>query len=156
MSLPSAWVDRLFAKLTVTYGQRFLGLYAGLDLTAVKDDWAAELSGYDKNPDALRHALENLPADRPPNVLEFRQLCRNVPVKASPALTHAAPADPAKVAAAMSRMTKPDSGHPRAWAWRLRERERNGAQLSKAQRDFWREALRNEMEREQAAAQEAA
>lgn len=31
---------------------------------------------------------------------------------------------------------------PKAWAHRLRERERNGETLSKVQRDAWREALR--------------
>lgn len=31
---------------------------------------------------------------------------------------------------------------PKAWAHRLRERERNGENLSRVQRDAWREALR--------------
>ncbi len=86
MPLPSAWVDRLWMKLAVTYGQRFLGLYAGIDLDAVKADWAHELAGYERHPEAIRYALEHLPVDKPPTVLEFRRMCQQAPAAAAPVL----------------------------------------------------------------------
>ena len=36
MSLPLIWVDHIFEKLTVTYGQQFLGRWRDVDLNAVK------------------------------------------------------------------------------------------------------------------------
>lgn len=151
MPLPNAWVDRLFSKLTVTYGQRFLGLYSGVDLQAVKDDWADELSGYAQSPDALRHALSHLPTERPPTVLEFRQLCRQAPRPAAAALP--APAlDTQAAKQAASALARPATAYdPKQWARDLARREawqdahpRDVAdrdRLTAAQRACWRLAL---------------
>lgn len=86
MSLPSRWVDALFAKLTVTYGQEFLRRWEGVPMDTVKADWAAELAGYENRPEAIKYALGNLPLDKPPTVLQFRELCRRAPVRGLPAL----------------------------------------------------------------------
>jgi hypothetical protein len=79
MSLPIAWIDDLFAKLALTYGRDFVGQYEGLDLNMVKANWAHELVGFSAHPQALSFALQNLPAERPPNVLQFRAICRRMP-----------------------------------------------------------------------------
>lgn len=79
MSLPAAWVDRLFDKLTLTYGQAFLRRWQDLDLNAVKSDWSHELSGFAEHPDAIAWALQNLPLDQPPTVLQFRAIARRAP-----------------------------------------------------------------------------
>lgn len=79
MSLPSPWIDRIFDKLTLTYGQVFLRRWQDLDIQAVKDDWAHELSGFQQSPQAISYALQNLPVDKPPTVLEFRAICRSRP-----------------------------------------------------------------------------
>lgn len=143
MSLPTAWVDKLFTKLIVTYGQRFLGLYAGVDLQIVKDDWAEELAGYVNNPDAIKHALQHLPTDRPPNVLEFKQLCRGAPAKAPLMALEAPKSDPARVAEAMASMTAPKPKYnPREWAENLKALEERGGRLTMAQKMMWREALK--------------
>lgn len=86
MSLPTPWVDRIFDKLTLTYGQSFLRRWADIDLNAVKSDWAHELAGLQQHPRAIAFALENLPAERPPTVLEFRATARKAPAEDVPRL----------------------------------------------------------------------
>lgn len=78
MSLPEPWVDRLFTKLVLVYGNDFLRRWDGLEIADVKADWAHELSAYQQSPGAIRYALENLP-QKPPNVLEFRAICQRAP-----------------------------------------------------------------------------
>lgn len=140
MSLPSAWVDKIFTKLAVTYGQRFLGLYAGLDLQAVKDDWGGELRGYAQSPGSIKHALEHLPTEKPPTVLEFKALCRGAPVKA---LALPPPDFDSEAAQrALAGILKPAAHDPKQWAHDLKAREqRDPKGLSAAQRLMWREAL---------------
>lgn len=134
MSLPSAWVDRIFSKLTVAYGHRFLGLYSGIDLEAVKADWGDELTNFQQSPDALRFALEHLPSDNPPNVFQFRDLCRRAPQYAPKALPSPAP-DP-ELAKALKQAFKPMSGRgDKEWAKKLRARAEQGYRMTKFQRD---------------------
>ncbi len=77
--LPADWIDRIFTKLSLTYGRAFMAQYEGLEPAAVKQDWAIELAGFQNSPEALGYGLRNLPIDRPPNVLQFRALCRKAP-----------------------------------------------------------------------------
>lgn len=65
--------------MALTYGAAWLRLWEGLEAAAVKAEWAEVLGGYADKPDALRYALEYLPSDRPPTVLQFRDLCRRAP-----------------------------------------------------------------------------
>jgi hypothetical protein len=79
MSLPSAWVEPIFTKLTLIYGQAFLRRWQDLDMEAVKADWAHELDGFERTPKRIAYALQNLPIDRPPTVLEFRAIAWKMP-----------------------------------------------------------------------------
>ena len=79
MSLPKPWVDRLFEKLTLVYGRAFLDRWRDIDLDAVKDDWAQELSGMQGHPEMIAYALAHLPLGEPPTVLQFRDIARKVP-----------------------------------------------------------------------------
>jgi hypothetical protein len=81
MSLPEHWVNRIFEKLTLIYGRDFVNRWesVGLPIEDVKADWAHELDFYEKSPNSIKYALENLPKDKPPNVLQFRDLCRQSP-----------------------------------------------------------------------------
>jgi hypothetical protein len=81
--LPLPWIDSLFARLTVSYGRAFLSQYEGIDIGAVKADWAEKLGGFHRlnaehkaEAPAIAWALDNLVAGKPPTALEFRQLCR--------------------------------------------------------------------------------
>ncbi len=103
MSIPINWVDRIFEKLTLVYGREFMNRWQGLDVAAVKADWAHELDGFDKWPEAIAFALQNLPADRPPTVLQFRDMCRKAPPKPVPLLPQPK-ADPARVQAELAKI----------------------------------------------------
>jgi hypothetical protein len=104
MSLPDAWIEKIFEKLALVYGHQFFSRWDGMDLARVKADWAHELRRFQQNPAAISYGLEHLPADRPPTVLQFRDLCasRHVPEPALP--RNSAPADPARVAAELAKL----------------------------------------------------
>lgn len=97
--LPAPWVDRIFERLSVAYGHRFLGLYSGFDMQAVRADWAQTLAAFADNPGAIRHGLDSLPAE-PPTAIQFRAICLTAPRPATPQLP-APPANPAAVAAVL-------------------------------------------------------
>lgn len=145
MSLPSAWVDRLFEKLVLVYGHAFLRRWEGLDMAKVKADWAHELRGYAQSPDAVRYALEHLPKDGPPTVLALRELCREFArrVPMTPPALPAPKPDPQRLAHTLTRLGQFRVGERdlRAWAWALKAREEAGERLTPAQRSAWREAL---------------
>lgn len=103
MSLPTPWVDRIFDKLTLVYGQAFLRRWADIDMNAVKSDWGHELAGFQQQPRAIAYALENLPAERPPTVLEFRAMARRCPAEDVPRL-ESPKADPERVAAELAKL----------------------------------------------------
>lgn len=81
MSLPMPWVDKIFMKLTLVYGRDFLSRWEGLTIADVKTDWAHEMAGFEGNHEAIAYALQNLPADKPPNVYQFRAIARAIPSK---------------------------------------------------------------------------
>ena len=146
MSLPEAWVDRIFTKLSLTYGEGFMRTYAGLDVADVKANWGHELAGLAQSPKAIAHALEILPG-RAPNVVEFRELCRRAPASSFgnqlPA-PEPKPVDPAgvrKVAAALAGLKPTRPIGARAWAVRLQERHQRGDGLTRFQVAAYREAL---------------
>lgn len=137
--MQAAWIDAVFARLSLAYGARFLQQYEGLQPEHVKRSWANELAGV--NADGIAHALNHLHPDLPPNAMQFRYLCQGRPQvhKALPA-PKANPEIAAKAIEAMKGLGKP-KGDPKAWAYALRQRERNREHLSKVQREAWRAVL---------------
>ena len=152
MTLPASWVERLFDRLSLVYGAHFLGRWSGLDLAAVKASWARELAGFAQHPAALVYGLAHLPADQPPTVLAFRDLCRpalrDERQEPPPALP-APPADPQRVAAIVAAVDRNIVHDPRGWARALRDREAaekvdppgQRLRMTAYQRDAWRAAL---------------
>lgn len=102
MSFPQAWADRLFAALTIRYGEAFARQW-GEEVSAadIKRDWSIVLSGWEKFPEAIRWALENLP-EKPVNAIGFRALCRQAPSTETAQLPPPK-ADPALVAEIMAK-----------------------------------------------------
>ncbi len=92
-------VELVFGKCTLVYGREFLNRWEGVPLAEVKADWQRELGALLDKPQAIKHALEHLPVDRPPTVLQFRALCVNRPITAVLALPepHATPQRRAEV-----------------------------------------------------------
>jgi hypothetical protein len=144
MSLPANWVDAIFDRLSLIYGQAFQRRWADLDLNAVKSNWAHELAGFANHPKAIAYALENLPADSPPTVLQFKFLARRAPPDELPRL-EAPKADPDRVAEELAKLA-PIKAAPRSrpntdWARRIIEREEAGEILNPTTRKMARAAL---------------
>lgn len=147
MSLPLPWVDKIFSKLTLVYGRDFIGRWEGLELADVKTDWAHELAGFDNFPEGIAFALQNLPAGKPPTVLEFRAMAYKAP---KPALKQieAPKADPARVAEELSKavaaVKKPAHNgiDHKAWAKSIVARDAAGDKVRPISLRFAREALR--------------
>lgn len=138
MPLPAEWVDHLFAKLSIRYGAAFLRQYPDADPAIVKADWAEVLEGFDGA--ALSYGLRYLPSDRPVTAGQFRDICRRAPppvVRRLPAPEEPqAPADPARVAAAVASALRPvEDGrtHAERVADRLRAMRSSGRRLTAAQ-----------------------
>lgn len=112
--LPQHWVEKLFRKLSARYGKAFLGQYDGVALEDVMADWAEELGGFGARPEALAHAIANLP-ERAPNVAQFRALCVGAP-SAAPALPPV-PADPARVQAELAKVNRAAQPTDRYTGW---------------------------------------
>lgn len=126
------WVDKLFARLLVRYGDAWTRKWEGIPEDAVKADWLEQLGPVFRNrPKAIAHALDNLPPDFPPNSEQFRKMCTGFPEMLPALAAPTAKADPQKVAAAVQAVTKPLAHDPaRAAADALRaRRDRSGGKL---------------------------
>lgn len=118
MSLPANWTDKIFMKLTLIYGRDFTARWEGMNICDIKTDWSHELSGYENRPKAIAWALQNLPAGKPPTVLEFRKLCNTLPQEATVFL-EAPKADPEHVKAELSKLSPaPVKTDGKEWARR--------------------------------------
>lgn len=137
--LPNAWVNKLFERILLRYGSEWTRRWEGIDMQAVKDDWAEELAGFHAHPDALAYGLTNLPPDKPPTVQQFAAICNRSPEPAQPRLP-APKATDAVVKKALEAI-KPAAGGPLAWAERLRAKEIALVRLTPFQRDAWRAVL---------------
>ena len=144
MSLPTDWVDRIFDKLTLVYGPSFLRRRTYIDMNAVKSDWAHELSGFKQHPKAIAWALQNLPTDKPPTVLEFKFLARRAPPDELPRL-EAPRADPDRVAQELAKIApvlKAPAGRPNTeWARRIVAKADAGVRVAPATLRMAREVI---------------
>ncbi len=102
MSLPLKAIDRLFDRLLATYGSEFSRLYEGIDNAGVKTVWAHELAVFSDKLEFIAWGLENLP-ERPPNAIQFRNLCRTMPAPPERVL-EAPKADPERLKAELSKL----------------------------------------------------
>ncbi|WP_146192516.1 hypothetical protein [Alcaligenes faecalis] len=85
MPMPQAWIDRLFMRLSVMYGQQFAAQWAGVDEKCMKDAWAQELAGF--TGDEIAAGVDACRSRRyVPNLPEFMMLCRPA---LDPATAHA-------------------------------------------------------------------
>ena len=147
MSMPLQAVDRLFSRLTMTYGPAFTKTFEGLDLNEVKSLWSHELAFYctQERMFDVAWALENLP-ERAPNIIEFRNLCRKAPEREKPRLPEPK-ADPVRLQKELARLgeirekvlnIKVDH---KAWAKRILEKHQAGEKLNVTVLRFAKEAL---------------
>jgi len=148
MSLPINAVERLFQRLTATYGAEFVNKWDNVSMVDVKTAWAHELAAYTTNLNAIGWALENLPI-RVPNLIEFKHLCKQAPRPESLALSEPKAAadvvdrELAKIAAEAFKLPVDGRGNVdhKRWARRLKERDKEGENITMIQRRFYQIAL---------------
>jgi len=139
MCSPNNMVQKIFKKLDIIYGPGFRRYIDGKDYDAVKAVWAEELEFYADEPESVAWALKHLP-EHCPNVIEFRNLCRQAPKNKPPALP--APAikiDESKAAENRRRIAdllqqfRQEASEPydkRAWARRIIDKYNNGQEVA--------------------------
>jgi hypothetical protein len=149
MSLSLKAVDRLFERMALTYGKQFADMYSNVDPSSVKTLWAYELAAYENSLHRIAWALENLPP-RCPNVIEFKQLCRQAPAPEAPALPEPK-ADPERLKQELSKLgdlkaklaTDSRVDH-KAWAKRIMARHASKERINPTSLRFAREALKGQ------------
>lgn len=143
MPLPRSWVDALFARLALRYGEAFRRQWPDVDEAAVKADWADVLDGVSGA--SIGYALRYLPVDKPPNAMQFRDQCRRAPPPDVPQLRdETPPADPEKVAAIVAGMRPPERrAHPaQECIDAIARRVAESGRISEAQRHMVAHCLR--------------
>lgn len=146
MSLPIQALDRLFSRLAATYGAAWERNLGSTPLADVKTAWGHELSGFSGRLEAIAWALENLPP-KCPNVIEFKNLCRQAPAPEAPRLPEPK-ADPERLKAELSKLGEvrkavvSSSVDHKAWAKRLIARHEAGDRIRPVTLRFAKEALR--------------
>jgi len=128
-------IDRLFHRLSATYGADWDRSLGQTPISDAKTVWAHELSPFKNSLNRLAWALENLP-ERCPNVIVFKKLCQSAPVPDAPALPEPK-ADPKRVAEELAKLAplrQRTDEHKRidhkAWAKRLQARHIAGEKLN--------------------------
>lgn len=75
--MPRHWIQALFRKFLIRYGQLWADRYKGLGLTPdeIADEWATELDGF--TADEIKRGLDACRTSKfPPTLPEFISLCR--------------------------------------------------------------------------------
>lgn len=147
MTMPIKSIDRLFQRLTLTYGRSFLLQWEGLPEADVKSLWAYELEPYSSRLEAIAWALEHLP-ERAPNAIEFKNLCRSAPPTVAQQLPEPK-ADPERVKRELARLGEVRNRvaytggvDHKAWAKRILARHEAGEKINPTSLQLARAALR--------------
>ena len=145
MSLPIAAIERLFDRLSMTYGTEFKNKWSGFPLNEVKTSWSYELAQFADNLKTIGWALQNLP-EKCPNLIEFKNLCKQAPRPDNLQLD--APKAPieivdSEIAKIVAKLVKPkaDNVDHKRWAKRLRDKHQKGEPLSPYQIKSYKIAL---------------
>lgn len=137
-------IDRLFQRMSATYGAEWDRSLGHTPIADVKTVWAHELEPYKSSLHRIAWALENLP-ERCPNVITFKKLCQQAPSPDVVSLP-APQTDPAKVAAELAKLAnirseKASSYDFKGWAKRLKALHESGHNLNANQIRCYRNAL---------------
>lgn len=144
MSLSNQAIDRLFQRLSATYGAHWTRQWADVPITDIKTAWAHELASFDGNLKAIGWALENLP-DHCPNLIQFKTLCKQAPKPDFKQIE--SPKAPSEIVdneflKMVKTLVEPQKDRDyKAWAKRLKERHEAGDLLSTYQIWSYKSAL---------------
>lgn len=115
-------IDRLFERLSMTYGIAWDNSLGTAPLNEIKSFWMHGLSGFLQSKEsmmAISWALNHLP-ERPPNLVQFKNLCYQAPAVERPKLP-SPPADPERVKQELAKLAginKPKQD-PKDWARKI-------------------------------------
>jgi hypothetical protein len=139
-------IDRLFERLSLTYGNAWQTSLGTAPLNEIKTFWLHELAGFMKSKEsmmAISWALNNLP-ERPPNLVQFKNLCFQAPAVEKLQLP-APPADPARVSKELSKLADmritTKRVDPKEWARKILGDYAAGAKKSPTVVEMARNAL---------------
>jgi len=141
MLADSTTIEVIFSRMVARYASAWFAKYEGVEPEIVAKDWLHALEGVPVW--AVDFALENTPADFPPNAGQFRGICMRAskPVERTKRIEAPKP-DPARLKRELQRLhSMLKVRGPKQWAYDLQEREAKGEQLSEFQRTAWRQAL---------------
>ncbi len=144
--LDGDWLDAVLMKMALTYPNRFPP--RGVPADMLRGEWSRELGGLEVAD--LRHGMQNMPTDHPPNVTQFRAICLSrpkplpMPVPAAKYVPRHEDLNQAKTMVAAFDAQK-GPGDPLRWARNLRKREAAGESLTPWQKGCWRDALAREL-----------
>ena len=164
MSLPEAWIDRIFERLSCFYGSKFADMWRGTDPVQLKAVWSEKLAGFHDRPEIIRHALESLD-DRPwpPTLPEFLEVCRNqarrlgpvpLPQLNAPTVTREQMAEATREIEHAA--TKPKEYDYRGWCKELKRRYLAGEDLLPIQISMASEAMGEVWDKRECRPKEAA
>lgn len=136
-------IDHLFDKLAAVYGSEWDRKLGNAQLKDVKTVWGEELSRFKR--EDIVWALEHLP-EQCPNVIKFKNLCREAPRTDAPLLPPPPPAEAKVIAENIAKQTNIKSAmasgvDPKEWAHILQKRHEAGEKLSPYQIACYRTAL---------------
>jgi len=139
-------IDRLFERLSMSYGNAWDNSIGTAPLNEIKSFWMHELSGFMKSKEsmmAISWALNHLP-ERPPNLVQFKNLCYQAPAFEKPQLP-APPADPARVSKELAKWASlridDKQADPKNWARKILSDYSAGIKRSQASIEMARNAL---------------
>jgi len=142
-------IDRLFERLSMTYGIAWDNSIGTAPLNEIKSFWMNQLSGFMQSKEsmmAISWALNHLP-ERPPNLVQFKNLCYQAPAVEKPQLP-SPPADPERVKqefAKLAWMNKSKSD-PKDWARKILGDYAAGVKKSPTVVQMARNALKNNVQ----------
>ena len=144
MSALAEAVEAAFTKFALVYGApRIEAFYRSQDMATVKAHWCHELRGFTSLD--VAYALEHLPPEGIPNVLQFKALCQHRPLPGLDKLVEPK-ADTARVRAVAEELKRVQASiksgaMARGWVQALEAKQAQGKVLTDWQRKLL-EAMR--------------
>lgn len=102
MGLPTKAIDRIFSRMEATYMASWERAIGSVPVSDIKTLWSHELAGFEGRLQDIAWALDNLP-ERPPNIIEFKKLCRLAPAPEVPQV-EGPKADPERLKAELKKL----------------------------------------------------
>lgn len=158
-SLPDRWIQSLWVEMAANYPGQWQrqfpvppcppgtdpAAHAQQHIAGIQAVWAKRLGHLQTNPDALRYALDHLPA-HPPSLPDFVALCNRRPDRPAPALNAPRP-DPQRVQQVLAGINRRPPGRDPLQTLReladsdAKDGTYRGKPVTLAQRQTYRQAL---------------